>query len=636
MAALFGIACLVPAGPAAAAPVDEPLGFVEGRCPAAVPESRLDDVRCGSFVVPERRADGSDPDRKVSLPVIVIVDESADHATDALFVPVSATAGGSSLDALASFLARPTWVGPRDVVLVDQRGDLHAEPSLDCPEVEGRWPTDERLEGIAACRDRLLEDGVDLGAYTSAASAADLAELRLALGYDTWNLYGVGSGSRLASTILRDQPSGLRAVILDGAEPAEIDVHEALPAGIAAVADRLLANCHASQNCRTRYPDLAKKLIAAVTRAQSDPLVTTTWNPTLGRPQDIAVDADELVAELLAALQDPDAARIVPYVIDRLAGGDVAAAAPLAQRRVDVAAATSEGRDLSLACAEELPFHDAAAVGQAQDAEALTRGITTYERRVAECEVWEVPPAGEREDAAVTSNVPTLLITGEYDPRAAWSASAAAGLERHFSYVLPATGEAAVWHGGCAAYIAGQFLQDPLLEPRSKCIDHVPATDFLTTADIDPTAATYLLDSDLRTAPRPGQIGIAIAAVLVFVGTLAYGVVYALRRRWDAPPGAVVAAVAASALNLAFVGVLALVLTMADPLVLAYGLPSASWPLLLLPFAALACAVVLIVLLVRAWMQGDGGLAHRVILTVSAIGTLGFAVWLLVRGLLTL
>ena len=55
-----------------------------------------------------------------------------------------------------------------------------------------------------------------------------------------------------------------------------------------------------------------------------------------------------------------------------------------------------------------------------------------------------------------------------------------------------------------------------------------------------------------------------------------------------------------------------------------------------MPFIALAAAILLIVSLVRAWMQEEGELFHRVALSVSAAASAGFALWLLARGLLML
>ena len=104
----------------------------------------------------------------------------------------------------------------------------------------------------------------------------------------------------------------------------------------------------------------------------------------------------------------------------------------------------------------------------------------------------------------------------------------------------------------------------------------------------------------------------------------------------DAPGVLVLVATAAAALNLLYVGGLVFVLLNTDPLVLAFGLPTGLWPLLLIPFVALAATVLLVVSLARAWMQEEGSLVHRVLLSVSALASAGFTIWLLARGLLIL
>ena len=85
----------------------------------------------------------------------------------------------------------------RDVFFVDQRGTHHAEPLLACPEWE-QYIYDavslpfaaDATAAIAAatakaCRDRLAATGADLAAYNTTENAADIAELRVALGIDT-------------------------------------------------------------------------------------------------------------------------------------------------------------------------------------------------------------------------------------------------------------------------------------------------------------------------------------------------------------------------------------------------------------------------------------------------------------------
>ena len=92
-------------------------------------------------------------------------------------------------------------------------------------------------------------------------------------------------------------------------------------------------------------------------------------------------------------------------------------------------------------------------------------------------------------------------------------------------------------------------------------------------------------------------------------------------------------AATSSGLNLAYVCGMVAILFNTDPILLAFGLPSGAWPLLLVPFIALSAGILLIVSLIRAWMQEEGSLF---VLSVSALASALFALWLLARGLLML
>ena len=101
----------------------------------------------------------------------------------------------------------------REVIFVDQRGTHHADPLLGCPEADefvndaisvpftAESTTAADAAALQKCRDRLAATGVDLAAYNTAENAADIADLRVALGIDTWNVYGVSYGSNLALSV---------------------------------------------------------------------------------------------------------------------------------------------------------------------------------------------------------------------------------------------------------------------------------------------------------------------------------------------------------------------------------------------------------------------------------------------------
>jgi hypothetical protein len=81
----------------------------------------------------------------------------------------------------------------RRIIVVEQRGVGRSAPNLDCSELE-----QGSFSALADCYRRYREAGVDLDAYNSVESAADVDRLRRALGYEQINLWGSSYGSRLA------------------------------------------------------------------------------------------------------------------------------------------------------------------------------------------------------------------------------------------------------------------------------------------------------------------------------------------------------------------------------------------------------------------------------------------------------
>ncbi len=658
VAALAALSAItgMPSATAAPTALNPGEGFEETACPVEVPEADSDRVTCGYLTVPERRDADADPERTLQLPVAIIASKSSPASPDPVVFPTAGGPGAGSIAHLEQFLSWADWVGERDVILIEQRGDAYAEPSLDCPEldversfVDGVRVRDDDntryLAAVQACHDRLVEDGVDLSAYTSAASAADLADLRRVFGYDQWNLYGASYGTRLALTTMRDQPEGLRAVILDGTYPPNIDLYELAPEGLASAIDTVAAHCAADADCAERHPDLIDTLLEVLDTAAETPFQVTVKSPVDGTPVRLEIDDEDIAQGLFSALYDPNSVRVLPFVIDQVAQGNLDPLLPLAQQNLDFEDYATEGLSLSIQCAEELPFTDDAAIAAAIDAHPVTRHYDPLGAMREACEIWGVPPLAAIENEAVASDVPTLLVVGSYDPVTphVMTDAAVAGLSHHFVFEFPTLGHGVVWStwiDTCPASIAARFLNDPATAPNTVCQAEMPPTDFLTTADIDPTSAVYRLNSDVIQNGSPVQLALLGTLLAVLLVTLIWGIVYGLRpaarRSGRTPEGTMLTASVSAGLNLAFVAGLVLILWRTDPLILGFGLPAAAWPLLLLPFAALALTVLLVVLLVRAWLYDDGTVLRRVLLSIAAVAEIAFAIWLLTRGLLTL
>jgi len=113
-----------------------------------------------------------------------------------------------------------------DVVLLDQRGTGSSRPALDCPARETPLGADaferrstllaEMLSELRACVASWRAKGVDPAAYTSGENAADVVDLRAALGAKRLNLLAFSYGTELALGVMRLHGAFVSRAVLAG------------------------------------------------------------------------------------------------------------------------------------------------------------------------------------------------------------------------------------------------------------------------------------------------------------------------------------------------------------------------------------------------------------------------------------
>jgi pimeloyl-ACP methyl ester carboxylesterase len=272
------------------------------------------------------------------LPVVVLPAATVKKLPDPLVYVEGGPGAETGLDADGIALWRKDMAGNgvaegRDLVLFDQRGTGRSEPQLDCPELIDATVTVYRgrpdvaatnqiwQKASAACRDRLLGEGVDLGAYDSAASAADLEDMRHVLGYPPWNLWSSSYGTRVALVAMRDHLQGLRSAILDSVFPPEAEGFVDLGSSIERVLTKLAADCAANTACNGAYPKLSASLDKLQARLDQAPLPVPVDGED-GRRDFFLLDGDRLLEVLVDAFYDWDAIAGLPRLIHEAANGD--------------------------------------------------------------------------------------------------------------------------------------------------------------------------------------------------------------------------------------------------------------------------------------------------------------------------
>ncbi len=436
------------------------------------------EVDCGVLTVPESRTGLSD--NTIEVAVAVLRTPNPQPEPD----PVVWLAGGPGSVALAEHFG---WISDgaddweyhpilanRDLILVDQRGTGYSQPQL--------WCGDE--EGLDECHDRLVGEGVTIGAYSTPENAADIASLRLALELDEWNLQGGSYGTRLALAVVRDHPEGVRSIVLEGVYPPNVTPsYEQYPRNALRAIDEITAACAEQPDCAAVYGDVRALLVEAMHAVDGNASTSIVGHELFDLTFAAMYDMDRLVDIPLALALAVDGH--VDDAIGLLEGSGGLFAVRSADPATDAA-----GMFHAIECREEGALTDVDAV-EAEldamvDAGALDRSLAdvlfinaTQPARLV-CPTWDTGVAADPERAPVASDVPALVLSGRFDPITppAWGALAAASLTNVIELVFDDLSHSVTLENSCIADIHWEFLQDPHGEPDVSCVTDQSAPPF--------------------------------------------------------------------------------------------------------------------------------------------------------------
>lgn len=436
-------------------------------------------LECGWLTVLEdrNRPDGA----TIRLPVVRLRSDDPERRPDPV-VFLEGGPGGATLDNVGRWLERD--LGPRDVILFDQRGTGSAEPSLDCPEVvDAVWEAlgaaapaaaerERAVDALLACRERLEIEGVDFGAYDTEASAADVADLRTAMGIEEWNLFGESYGTTLALATMRAHPRGIRSVVLDSVYPTTVGAGFEHTVAIASRAfDALAEGCAADVACAAAHPDLLAELDEVRDRYNAAPIEADVDDPLTSERRHIVITGDDVVAGAWSAMYDSALIPLLPSLLAQLRNGDTGLVPELARRGVSRLVGTAEAMGISVHCADRQSLVGEEDVEEIADSHPRLAGLLALD--TTPCDLWDVPSAPEAFNEPVESDIPTLVLAGEYDPVTppADGREVAEELERATFVELPALGHGVAFAHECPESIVRRFLDQPTVRPALSCVD---------------------------------------------------------------------------------------------------------------------------------------------------------------------
>ena len=506
-----------PTEPTATAPATaatNPIQFVAGDCPFQLSEGQTagKDVLCGYVTVPEDHANPGGP--VIQLAVVVFKSQNANPPADPVIL-LSGGPGEKTVHSAPGVAAQmKTLYGDRDFIVFDQRGVGLSKPSLECAEYTQAYidmlaePNADvgskvMFEAAMQCRDRLVKEGYNLSAFNTTQNAADVEAIRVALGYDTLNLMGASYGSLLAQEVMRAFPTSIRSVAMNSVMPRNKSILVDSALATAEAGERLLDACATDTACNTAYPNLRDTLFKTVDKLNANPVYITVTSALDGKPYRAALTGDALFGNLTMYLYLTPLIPALPRVITDVSNGDYTLMAQLQGVTFLLVDAISRGMGYSVLCAEDLIGQNVEdylnrltalppqLAGQTSPDELRQSGI------FAVCSNWPVKQADASIKQPIASDIPALIVTGQFDPVTPpeFGRQVADGLANSYFFELPGVGHDVIVSSECARQIISRFFDAPDRAPEAACAAETKTLSF----DLPVTDKTIML--------KPAKVG---------------------------------------------------------------------------------------------------------------------------------
>jgi len=347
----------------------------------------------------------------------------------------------------------------RDIVIIDQRGTGRSN-SLSCELADSGIDTVDpaALPGVMA---QCLEDlDGDPRFYTTSVAVSDLEQVREALELDTWNIYGVSYGTRVALHYLRRFPQRARATVLDGVVPPEVALGPAIATNAQQALELAFARCAGDGECSARFPDLGSRLQALSARLSDTPRAVQLPDPHTGAPVDRSFSLLHLKSVIRLMSYSPRTVALLPLLITEAYAGNYNPVTAQAYMMIEeLEAALSVPMHNSVVCTEDVPFF----TSPPRDLSDTYLGSSIVDALAAVCSVWPRGVMDEDFKTPFSSERPTLLLSGEADPVTPpdYGLQVLSSLSNARHLVGPGQG-----HGqagiGCVPRLLRTFLENPV------------------------------------------------------------------------------------------------------------------------------------------------------------------------------
>ena len=342
------------------------------------------------------------------------------------------------------------------------------------------------------CARNAMAAGVDITAYNTIENARDVKALRIALGFDKWNVWGISYGTLLGQAYIKEDPEGILAIVLDAIVPLDAR-SDVISWRVINWYDRDLNKldelCQADDDCADSFPGLGERVRDAALAAMDEPIAVEVRDiesyPT-GKAYFLSDVAAFLPFTLFYEQSNyPALPAIIHAWADAVENRDEAIFKAIAVVGTDFFSGISQGMYNAIMCNDG--YREAEIESIAVDRAEFPILTDAYSVE-GDAEAWAQScidlgalPRPRDDFAAVQTDLPTLLIEGDMDPITPPPLAhlIAPGFSNGTYVEFPYAGHGPSRSVECAGDLLNKFYDNPTADPDLSCVDEMEVPEFL-------------------------------------------------------------------------------------------------------------------------------------------------------------
>lgn len=434
-----------------------------------IPSNGQYEIECSELVVPAYHNQSSG--KEYTLPVKTIRRQNGlNH--EALIYLHGGPGGTVIRDVDKLMFINSRLFEERDIVLIGQRGTVTAKPSLTCEKefaisgsnIYNEPGIEERR--IRDCHERLLNNNIDLASFNSRENAGDIEALRRELvekkGYQKVSLYGISYGTTLALHVVNRYPNGWNSIILDGAAPIQTNFLVEMAKSNHNALNELFTACKTTLACNQSFPDLENRFYDLIQELNQKPVILKS---TTNRKYSIRINGDLFYNGFISLMKSGSNIGYLPWTIYNAKNDLNNFWKPYDEVYFDHSFST--GGYYSTLCAENnnFSYSDISLTGVNSEIERISKESLTQFKKI--CSFWKVDDISHDTDSSIRSDIPTLILSGRFDPLTppGFGDVAARSLSNSVRLVIPSGSHGSITNQdsitNCVVFKINEFLKNP-------------------------------------------------------------------------------------------------------------------------------------------------------------------------------